>query len=1257
MTKGRALTHPLPPSQEGTNFMSKFVHLHVHSHYSLLDGLAKIDELISRAKEDGSEALAITDHGVMYGAIEFYEKCKKAGIKPIIGVEAYLAPNSRHDKIARSDEKNYYHLILLAKNNEGYKNLIKLTTIAHLEGFYYKPRIDWEVLQKHCAGLVAMTACIGGEIPALILAGKIERAKKRALEYNKLFGQGNFYFEIQDHPDLRGQSEANEKMIELSRELNIPLVATNDIHYLNKEDDAAQDVLLCLQNKKKLEDRDRMNMTGVNYSMRPGREMAEAFKHVPEALENTVKIAEMCDLEIELGNIQLPYFSVPNGEDGNSLLRKWCEEGMEKRYGALATPTPAPSPSPAPASSRERGAEEKADADEIKKRLDFELEVIKKMGWPSYFLIVADFVNWAKKNGIVVGPGRGSAAGSLVCYLTGITNLDPLKYDLLFERFLNPDRVSMPDIDLDFADTRRDEVIEYVGNKYGHDHVAQIITFGTMAARAAVRDVGRVLNYPYDYCDKLAKLIPMFTKLDEAIKTVPELKEIYREDAGKKILDFAKKLEGVARHASTHACGVLITKDPLNENVPLQFASSSDKTIVSQYSLHPIEDLGLLKMDFLGLKNLTIIENAIRIIKNTRGFEIDIEKIPLDDKKSYKLFQKGETTGVFQFESSGMKRYMRELKPTDFEDIIAMVALYRPGPMEWIPDYIAGKHGKKKPSYLHPKLEPILKKTHGVAIYQEQVMQMARDLAGFTMAQADVLRKAVGKKIPELLIEQKEKFIDGSVKNGIPSQLAEKIFSFIEPFAGYGFNRSHAACYALIGYQTAYLKAHWPTEFMAALLTADQQNIDRIAVEIEECRKMGIEVKSPDINQSFSTFTVVTSGTEKNEIVGEDEEVNTIRFGLKAIKNVGDNIAEVIIKERKENGAFKDITNFLERINDKDLNKKSLESLAKGGALDKFAERGQILGSMESLLQFSKEMSASQKNGQESLFASAPVLNMEHKVKLAPAPAAAKKEILKWEKDLLGVYITEHPLSDFKRYLENITSPLFELSVDKSKEDVHPRTNKNIGEGVNVAGVVTTVKKIITRSGESMLFVKIEDTAASVEVLVFPRLLKEAPTIWEEGKVVLCGGKISDKDTEVKLLANKAVELTAENAEAAIKRFNAIQVFKGNRNGEFNNNGFNNNFSFAPRAAKTAPPAPASKKETPPTPPLKLIFEKDLDAEMMNKLRELLTKHVGTSKVYFKIKQPAGDKILETGFRVDYSPALIQLIADNFGDAIIVVDK
>jgi len=1190
----------------------KFTHLHVHSHYSLLDGLTKIDELIQKAKDEGCDSLAITDHGVMYGAIEFYQKCRKAGIKPIIGVEAYLAPGSRLDKNVKSDERNY-HLVLLAKNETGYKNLIKLTSIAHLEGFYYKPRIDWEVLAKHKEGLIALTACLAGEIPKLIAADNLDKARKRILVYADMFGPGNFYLELQSHPNLENQAKVNQALINFSRELNLPLVATNDIHYLNKDDDEAQDVLLCLQTKKRKEDRDRMIMLGGDYSFRGAKEMAEALADAPEAIANTEKIAADCNLEIELGKIQLPYFlvptaapmlqsgqasvTVPAGQNIEGYLDNLCRQGLIKRFG--------------------KTYEQIEPA--IKDRMDYELSVIKKMGWPSYFLIVSDFVNWAKNNKIVVGPGRGSAAGSLVSYLLNITNIDPLKYDLLFERFLNPDRISMPDIDMDFADARRDEVLKYVEQKYGKDHVSQIITFGTMAARAAIRDVGRVLGYPYELCDKLAKLIPMFSKINQAVSEIGELKEIYKNDqAARQVIDYAKRLEGVARHASTHACAVIITKDVLTEYVPLQYASSSDRTVVSQFSMHPVEDLGLLKMDFLGLKNLTIIESAIKIIKNTRGFLIDIDKIPQDDKLSYKLFQDGETTGVFQFESSGMKRYLRELKPTEFEDIIAMVALYRPGPMEWIPDYINGKHGRKKPVYLHQKLEPILMKTHGVAIYQEQVMQIARDLAGFTMSEADVLRKAVGKKIAKLLAEQKEKFVDGCVKNSIPSQLAEKIFAFIEPFAGYGFNRSHAACYALIGYQTAYLKAHWPTEFMAALLTADQQNTDRIAIEIDECRHMGIKVMAPDINQSFDSFTVVTTGTEKNMAINPDEAPDTIRFGLKAVKNVGDHIAEEIIIERKKNGPYNDITDLLERVCDKDLNKKSLESLIKSGGLDKFGERGQLLGNMDNILEFNRETTKTRSNGQVSLFSDTPSLNFSRKLKLEQAPAALPREKLAWEKELLGLYISEHPFSEFKRFLNKAVLPVARLAEHKSDHQIY------------VGGVITKIKKIITRSNEPMLFVKIEDNSGGLEILVFPSLLKENNLIWQEGKVVLCQGKLSDKDQDLKLLTNKAVELNIETAGEAIKNFTANSHEKNNSEPKFS--------------------APAGQ------PPIfkYLIFKDDnlyinlnpsTGALALQKLKQALQKNKGDKKVFFRLLSGAGKvDLVETDFKVDYNKILIETI-------------
>lgn len=1154
----------------------KFVHLHVHTHYSLLDGLTKIDELIEAAINEGAPAVAITDHGVMYGVIEFYQKCKKAGIKPIIGLEAYLAPGSRFDKVTKEHEKTNYHILLLAKDNAGYKNLIKLTTIAHLEGFYYKPRIDWETLEKHHEGLIASSACLAGEIPTLIKVGKFDRAKERILEYQKLFGKGNYYLELMDHPELEELNLVNKKLIEFSKELDVPLIATNDVHYLKSDDDEAQDILLCLQNKKKKEDVDRMNMTGADYSFRPTRKMAEAFKDTPEAISNTVKIAEQCNVDIELGNIQLPYFKVPEGYDGNSYLRKLCEEGLLERYNK----------------------DYKSIDQAIKDRMDYELSVVKKMGWPSYFLIVADFVSWAKNQGIIVGPGRGSAAGSLVCYLTGITNLDPLEYDLLFERFLNPDRISMPDIDLDFADIRRDEVIRYVEDKYGKDHVAQIITFGTMAARAAVRDVGRVLGATYEYCDKLAKLIPMFQKIEGALKSVPELKMLYASDPeAKKIIDYAKRLEGVSRHASTHACGVLITKNPLNEYVPVQYASSSDKSIVSQYSLHPIEDLGLLKMDFLGLKNLTIIESAVKIIKNTRGINIDVDNIPLNDEKTYKLFQDGETTGVFQFESSGMKRYLKELKPTEFEDIIAMVALYRPGPMEWIPDYISGKHGRKKPVYLHEKLEPILRKTYGVAIYQEQVMQMARDLAGFTMAEADVLRKAVGKKILKLLKEQREKFIDGCVKNGINSQLAEKIFSFIEPFAGYGFNRSHAACYALIGYQTAYLKSHWPTEFMAALLTADQQNIDRVAIEIEECKRMGIDVKQPDINQSFESFTVVTSGTESNEKVSNDEVSKTIRFGLNAIKNIGENIAHVIIDERKNNGPYKNISDLLERVTNKDMNKKSLESMVKSGVLDGFGERGKLLGNLEAMLSFNKEIAKNVLSGQSSLFADAPNLNIKQEIKLDHYPEAGRQERLAWEKELLGLYITEHPFQDYKKHLQDFVIPLRQIERYVNETQVL------------ISGIITKIQRIVTRNNKSMLFVKVEDDTSGTELLIFPNLLATTPELWEEGRVVLCKGKVSNKDMEIKILVDEAAHLELENINKAINKFKL----------KTNNIKSSNHLL---------------NKE------LIIGFAYNITSVKLNEIRNILNKYPGPNKTVFKIRQNGDEKVIETDLFVNNNTIL-----------------
>jgi len=1066
-----------------------FVHLHVHSHYSLLDGLGKIDELIKLAKNYGQPALALTDHGVMYGAIEFYKKAKKAGVKPIIGVEAYLARNGHLNKRAKIDERPY-HLILLAKNDVGYRNLVKLTTIGHLEGFYYKPRIDFELLEKHSEGLICSTACAAGELANDILSGDFSAAKEMIVKYQKLFGVENFYLEVQSHPHYEKQNLINEGVFKLATETGAPVIATNDVHYPNSDDDYVQDVLLCIQTKRTLAESDRMSYIGFDLSFKSTEDMAAAFPDHPEVIENTLKIAEACNLELELGKNILPNFPLPEGLTADGYLRKLCEDGMAERFG------------------------DKSNDKELRERMEYELSVIAKTGYAGYFLIVSDFIIWAKNNGVVVGPGRGSAAGSIVAYLTKITNIDPVRYELYFERFLNPERISMPDIDTDFADSRRDDVLNYVSEKYGRDHVAQIITFGTMAARNAIRDVGRVMSLPYNYCDRVAKLIPMGMNLTESCETVPEMKEILNEEDGKKLLESAKRLEGVVRHASTHACGVVITPDSLDYYAPRQFGSG--ESIVVQYEGHSVEDLGLLKMDFLGLSNLTIIEQTLKIIKKIHDVNIDIDNIPLGDAKAFKIFQEGKTTGVFQFESAGMKRYLKQLLPNDIEDVIAMVALYRPGPLEYIPDYIAGKHGRKKPSYLHPKLQPILEKTYGVAVYQEQLMRIARELAGFTYGQADVLRKAVGKKIKELLDEQEHKLIDGMVAGGIDKKIATKIWEFILPFASYGFNRSHAACYALIAYQTAYLKANYPSEFMAALLTSDQQNLDRIAIEVDECRQLGIEVLPPDVNESFADFGVVADSLK----IGKPR----IRFGLLAVKGLGENIVQELIEERKRAGKYQNLEDLLTRVKSKDLNKRSLEAMARAGVLDSLAERNSLLANMDKLLSFIQEMNKNQNGNQNSLFDLTPEISAA-RLRLEKVEPLDKRQKLVWEKEYLGLYVSEHPMSD--------------ISQEVRRYAVACSTLKSVADGaeVRVAGVVTTIKKIFTKKGDAMLFVKVEDTSGETEILVFPKVLEQNPHLWQPDNIIICSGKVSDKDGECKVLCDIAAVLNQDNLSDTLAKF------------------------------------------------------------------------------------------------------------------------
>lgn len=1058
----------------------KFTHLHVHTHFSLLDGLAKIDDILDRAKELGMDSLAITDHGVLYGAIEFYIKAKARGIKPIIGCEMYITPTDLHSKNPDSADRKRHHLILLAKNEAGYKNLMRLITIAHLEGFYYKPRIDKTVLRSHSEGLIGLSACAEGEVPSAAISGNMEKAENLALEYLDIFGAGNFYLEIQHHPNYAPQIIANEALIKISKKLNIPLVATNDIHYVKEEDAPVQDILLCIQTNRKVSDKNRMNLMDFKLYLKSPEEMAEHFSDTPEALANTQEVVAKCNLEITLGETQLPHFDVPEGETTETYLRKLTEQGLMKRF----------------------------KPEEItqthKDRMEFELSIIEKTGFASYFLIVQDMINWAKNQNIVVGPGRGSAAGSFISYLIGITNLDPIKYDLLFERFLNPERISMPDIDMDFADDRRDEVLDYVREKYGNDHVAQIITFGTMAARAAIRDAGRALDIPYEFCDKTAKLIPMFSTISDALENVKEFKDFYASGGdSKKLVDSAKRLEGVVRHASMHACGVVITREPVTEYTPLQQMQGKKTGSVTQYSSSTkssyVEKIGLLKMDFLGLKNLTIMQNTLRILKRTKNLDLVIDEIPEEDPETFQLLQKAQTTGVFQLESSGMKRYLKLLQPSVFEDIIAMVALYRPGPMDWIPDFISRKHGKKSIQYLHPKLKPILEKTYGIAVYQEQVMQIAQALAGFTLGEADVLRKAMGKKIFTLIAEQKIKFIDRCVQLNIERKVAEKVFAYIEPFAGYGFNRSHAACYAMIGYQTAYLKAHYPAEFMAALLTSDQDDIDRVAIEVTECREMGIEVLPPNVNESFEEFSVIIDPEKKTE---------KIRFGLNAVKNVGHNIAHIIVEERKKAGRFSSLANFIERVESKDLNKKSIEALAKVGALEDLGERNQIVASIENIIAHSKNFQKNKHSNQVSLFEITDLAEPE--IQLLPTFPATKKQQLAWEKELIGLYISGHPATEFQAYFESSGVPIRNITKDL------------VGQNISLGGVISKIKKIFLKNQKTMLFATIEDMYSNIELLVFPKILEETGSLWEEDKVILASGKISDKDGSFKLLVDSA---------------------------------------------------------------------------------------------------------------------------------------
>jgi len=1061
----------------------KFVHLHVHTEYSLLDGAIRIDELLSKAKSYGMDAVAITDHGVMYGVIDFYKKAREMGIKPIIGCEVYVAPGSRFEKIAVKGSEPAYHLVLLAQDKTGYRNLTELVSRAFLEGFYYKPRVDKELLKEYSRGLIALTACLAGEVPRYIASGDRDAAERLALEYRDIFGPDNFFLELQDNK-IPEQEFINQALMEIGKRHRIPLVATNDCHYLEKTDAQVHDVVLAIQTATTLDDPKRLRFPTQEFYVKSPEEMGQAFAAVPEALENTLLVAERCNVDLELGQVLLPEFTVPEGFTPFTYLVHLCEEGLKKRYG---DPVPA----------------------KIKEQVEYELKVINDMGYSAYFLIVWDFVNYARQNGIMVGPGRGSAAGSLVSYALGITNIDPLKYGLLFERFLNPERVSMPDIDIDFCFERRNEVIEYVSSKYGKTHVAQIITFGRMMARQAVRDVGRALGWSYGDVDKIAKLIPSTpgVTLEKALSANPQLQSLAEQnkDVGS-LLSFARRIEGLCRHASVHAAGVVISNQPLMNYVPLQKMNEGE--IVTQFDMDALQDLGLLKMDFLGLRTLTIIERALKIIKNTHQTNVDLDRIPLDDPETYRLLSRGETVGVFQLESGGMKELLKRLKPEGIEDLIAILALYRPGPLGsgMIEDFIERKHGRVKVTYPHESLASILRETYGVIVYQEQVMKIASQFAGFTLGQADILRRAMGKKKPEVMREQREKFIQGALKQGHDRNTAEEIFNLIEYFAGYGFNKSHSAAYAVISYQTAYLKAHYPTEYLAACLTSNVSDSDKVAKFIAECKRLGIQILPPDINESLANFTVVGEGK--------------IRFGLAAIKNVGDSAIEEILARRRES-RFRNIFDFAERVDLRVINKRVLESLIKAGAFDSLhSSRAQLLASVEEIIaSFSRRKKA--KVSQISLFGgqSAP----EPYPELKEVEEPERQELLKMEKEMLGFYVSDHPLREIAlRYPHMVTVPIGRLGTIKQAVKV------------KILGVVNAFRKIVTKTGGEMYFVSLEDETGSVEVIFFPNFKDELQPYLTSGKVLGILGRLDLLDSgESKVIAEAILDPEKENKESS----------------------------------------------------------------------------------------------------------------------------
>lgn len=1063
--------------------MASFAHLHVHTEFSLLDGASRIKNLVTAVKELGMDSVAITDHGVMYGTIDFYKECLKQGVKPIIGCEVYLAPGSRKERQEINGVK-YYHLILLAENQTGYRNLVQLVSLANIEGMYYKPRVDKELLKKYHEGIICLSACVAGEIPRALIQGNKAKAESLVQEYLNIFGKDNFFLEIQNH-GLAEERISNAGLVELAQKYNIGLVATNDCHYVSRADSEFHDILLCIQMGKTIDDPARMRFNSDDYYVKSPAEMAELFKDYPEAIANTEKIAARCQVDFEFGHIQLPYYPIPSQyADDEAYLRALCEQALPNRYPKRS--------------------------EAVIKRLDYELSIIHRMGYDSYFLIVWDFINYSRQHGIGVGPGRGSAAGSIVAYLLGITNLDPLKYELLFERFLNPDRVTMPDIDIDFDYIQRSKVIDYVKERYGYDHVAQIVTFGTMAAKGAVRDVGRVLNMPYSQVADIAKLIPNELKitLDKALKESADLRKLYDSDADvKKLIDLARKIEGLPRHSSTHAAGVVIARNPLTDYLPV---AVSEGTLVTEFDKDHVEELGLLKMDFLGLRTLTVINDTIANIKKNRQEVIDINAIPLADELTADMLCAGKTGAVFQMESSGMTNLVKDLAPRNFADLIPTVALYRPGPLGsgMVEDFIGGRHGTKEVTYMHPLLEPILKETFGVVLYQEQVMQIVQVLAGFSLGQADLLRRAMGKKKHEILLAQKENFLKGCAQNQIDADLATTIFDLLTHFADYGFNKSHSAAYALVAWQTAYLKAHYPAEFMAAMLTSimDTQKVPRY---IELARRMELEILPPDINASMANFSV-------------DHEA--IRFGLAAVRNVGDAAITSIVEARQADGEFKSLLDFCKRIDTSTINKRMVESLIKCGAFDSLgAKRSQLLAIMDAAMSEAQREKRDAMNGQLGLFGDD--IGETYALKLPDIPEASMPERLNWEKENTGFYITGHPLDEFRASLKNL--PTIEFIQHGGVKD------KQV---VRIGGMVTEAKRITTRKGDTMCFLTIEDYTERLEVTVFPRVFYVNTAVLVPDMPLIIQGRVDvDDDAGVKLLADKVWNLKEYKSEYYLK--------------------------------------------------------------------------------------------------------------------------